>query len=786
MEEKVDIKTGLTDSMVKERINKGLVNYNTQPSTKTIPEIIRSNVLTYFNFLNIFLGAAVLLAGIISNQFMYSLKNCLFVGVIFWNTVISTIQEIISKKIVDKLSVISSSKALVIRDSKEQIIEMDNIVLDDIIIFKPGNQVLTDSIVLEGNVEVNESFITGESNTILKKVGDTLLSGSFIISGSSICKVIHVGENNYVNKISSDAKYIKENNSVIYNSFKTMVQILSFIIIPLGAALFCNQYLIIGSSIGNSIINTVAALIGMIPNGLVLLTSSVMAVSVIRLSKQKVLVQQLYCIETLSRVNVICLDKTGTITTGNMKLHDIIPNNNYTKEEFSKIILKIVNGLDDNSSTFKAIRDKYQDKIKQEVIDTIPFSSERKFSALQIKNDYSYYIGAYEYIVKDRELDYSKIKDYLNDYRILTVCKTKDNLTNKPTNLEVVGFILIEDEIRKEASDTLKFFKEQGVKIKIISGDNSKTVLNIIKKVTGDDNLKAVNFPEIEENNLKTVIEETDVFGRVTPIGKKQLILTLKELGYITAMTGDGVNDVLALKEADCSIAMSSGSDASKAVSQIVLLDNNFASMPKIVAEGRRTINNIERSASLLLVKTIYTILIILTCLFTQNEYFFIPIQLTLITTCTIGIPSFILALEPNTNIVSGNFLLKIFKNSIPAGITVFLDVIIIILFKQAFPMNESIINALAVLVTGTTGFIHLYYVSKPFNFLRSVLLITLLFGFIYGALFQYEFFNLSELNLQIGLILFLLIIFSVYSYKVLQTFLNFITNKFIKKEKNS
>ena len=786
MEEKVDIKTGLTDSMVKERINKGLVNYNTQPSTKTIPEIIRSNVLTYFNFLNIFLGAAVLFAGIISNQIMYSLKNCLFVGVIFWNTAISTIQEIISKKIVDKLSVISSSKALVVRDSKEQIIEMDNIVLDDIIIFKPGNQVLTDSIVLEGNVEVNESFITGESNTILKKVGDTLLSGSFIISGSSICKVIHVGENNYVNKISSDAKYIKENNSVIYNSFKTMVQILSFIIIPLGAALFCNQYLIIGSSIGNSIINTVAALIGMIPNGLVLLTSSVMAVSVIRLSKQKVLVQQLYCIETLSRVNVICLDKTGTITTGNMKLHDIIPNNNYTKEEFKKIILKIVNGLDDNSSTFKAIRDKYQDKIKQEVIDTIPFSSERKFSALQIKNDYSYYIGAYEYIVKDRELDYSKIKDYLNDYRILTVCKTKDNLTNKPTNLEVVGFILIEDEIRKEASDTLKFFKEQGVKIKIISGDNSKTVLNIIKKVTGDDNLKAVNFPEIEENNLKTVIEETDVFGRVTPIGKKQLILTLKELGYITAMTGDGVNDVLALKEADCSIAMSSGSDASKAVSQIVLLDNNFASMPKIVAEGRRTINNIERSASLLLVKTIYTILIILTCLFTQNEYFFIPIQLTLITTCTIGIPSFILALEPNTNIVSGNFLLKIFKNSIPAGITVFLDVIIIILFKQAFPMNESIINALAVLVTGTTGFIHLYYVSKPFNFLRSALLIILLFGFIYGALFQYEFFNLSELNLQIGLILFLLIIFSVYSYKVLQTFLNFITNKFIKKEKNS
>ena len=361
LKNKIDLNSGLTSNEVNQRIKEEKVNYNNQPVTKSISEIIKSNVLTYFNFLNIFLCGAVIFAGIISNQLMYSLKNCLFVGVIFWNTVISTIQEIISKKTVDKLSVIASSKALVRRDSKEITIEMDKIVLDDILILKTGNQVLTDCIIRQGNVEVNESFITGESNTILKREGDTLLSGSFIISGNATCQVIHVGNDNYVNKISSEAKYIKENTSVILESFKMIVQILSLIIIPLGAALFCNQYLVIGSGIGDSIINTVAALIGMIPNGLVLLTSSVMAVSVIRLSKQKVLVQQLYCIETLSRVNVICLDKTGTITTGNMKVYDIIPNNNYNKSEFGSIINKLVNTLDDESSTFKALKEKYPD-----------------------------------------------------------------------------------------------------------------------------------------------------------------------------------------------------------------------------------------------------------------------------------------------------------------------------------------------------------------------------------------------------------------------------------------
>ncbi len=777
---KVDLKVGLTSAEVNERIAKNLLNFNNQPVTKTIKQIIAGNVFTYFNFLNIFLGAAIMVAGIASGRLFYSLKNCLFMGVIFCNTIISTIQEIISKKIIDKLSVISSTKATVLRDSKELVIENDQIVLDDIIKLKNGNQVVVDSVIREGMVEVNESFITGESDTIIKREGDTLLSGSFIVSGNCTSQVIHVGNDNYINTISSEAKYIKENNSVILNSFEAIVKVLSIVIIPLGAALFCNQYLVIGDSISDSIINTVAALIGMIPEGLVLLTSSVMAVSIIRLSKYKVLVQQLYCIETLSRVNVICLDKTGTITTGNMKVYDIIPSGNYTKGDLSKVLNKITSSLYDESPTFKALKEKYNENINVEVVNKIAFSSERKFSAVEIKDDASYYIGAYEYVFKnDKERDYSLIKDYQKEYRILVVAKNNMSLVDNPTNLELIGFVLIEDEIRKEAKDTLNFFKKQGVKIKLISGDNPITVLNIAKKAGLNEDLKAVDATEISDDNFENAVGEYDIFGRVTPKVKKKIILALKKQGYITAMTGDGVNDVLALKEADCSIAMASGSDAARSVSQIVLLDNNFASMPEIVAEGRRTINNIERSSSLLLVKTIYTILLILTCLFTRSEYFFIPIQLTLITSCTIGIPSFILALEPNTNIVSGNFILKIFKNSIPAGVTVFLDVVIIVLFKNAFNLDNNIVSSIAVLITGTTGFIHLYHVSKPFNFLRGTLFTVLLIAFIYGIFFQYSFFDISSMNLRIALITFLLIIFSFYSYDVIFRFLRFITRKF-------
>ena len=765
---------GLTEKEVNERISKGLVNTINVGKTKSIKEIFLSNIFTYFNILNICLALAILISGIIFNRFAYSIKNCLFLGVIICNTTISIVQEITSKKTIDKLSIISSIKPKVLRNGNIIELTPEEIVMDDIIKYELGSQVIVDSVILTEGVEVNESAITGESKTIMKKKGDTLLSGSFIVSGSSLARVIHVGKDNYINTISKEAKKIENNKSVIFNSFEKLVRILSYILVPLGIALFLNQYLVVKSSLSDAIINTVAALIGMIPEGLVLLTSSVMAVSVVKLSRDKVLVQQLYCIETLARVNVVCLDKTGTITTGKMKLNSIISKKG-DKEYFEGTITRLLNVLPDSSGTFMAIRDKYERKINVLSDGIIPFSSERKFSACKI-GDTSYYVGAPEYVLAhEPSLIDEDIKEKQNDYRILVIASRDGELVNDPTDLEVLGYILVEDEIRREAKDTLDFFKEQGVKVKIISGDNYKTVMEIARKV-GLRNLNGIDCTNLDSKDLDKIVLENDIFGRVTPNMKKELVKALKRNKYTVAMTGDGVNDVLALREADCSVAMASGSDAAKSVSQLVLLDSNFASMPKIVAEGRRNINNIERSASLLLVKTIYTILLILTCIFASNEYFFVPIQLTLITSCTIGIPSFILALEPNHNLVDGkSFLLKIIRKSLPGSFTVFLNIIIILLFKKYFELTPIIINALAVLVTGVTGFIHLAHVSRPFNYLRGIMFFLLLIIFAYGVLFQNEFFVLATINGQIGLILFLLIIFSIFAYNVLERFFNYL-----------
>lgn len=771
------MENGLTSKEVLERTNDGRINNITTGKTKSIKEIILTNVFTYFNILNILLAAAIIVSGILFEHFFDSFKNCLFLGVVLANTVISIVQEILAKKTIDNLSVLSSVKPKVIRDGEEKIIEKEEIVQDDIIIYEIGSQVVVDALIVKGNVEVNESFITGESKTISKKKGDVLTSGSFIVSGSCISRVIHVGNDNYINTISREAKKIENNKSVIFNSFEKLVRILSFVILPLGVLLFLNQYIYLKIPLYESIVGTVAALIGMIPEGLVLLTSSVMAVSVVKLSREKVLVQQLYCIETLARVNVVCLDKTGTITTGNMKVTDII-NKGITKNEFEILLGKVVTALPDNSTTFEAIRSKYKKDYNITVGEIIPFSSERKYSGAMI-DGVAYYIGAPEFILKDQFND-QEIIEKQKDYRVLVVVHT-EKLDKEIIHPQIDGYILIEDEIRREAKDTLNYFKEQGVRVKIISGDNFKTVLNIASKV-GLKNLKGIDTTNLNTTDLSDIVKEYDIFGRVKPEMKRELVRALKKNGDTVCMTGDGVNDVLALRESDCSVAMASGSDAAKAVSQLVLLDSNFASMPKIVAEGRRNINNIERSASLLLVKTIYTFLLILTSLFFRSPYFFVPIQLTLITGTTIGIPSFILALEPNKSLVDGNnFLLKIFKKSIPASFTVFFNIIIILLFKQFFEITPSITNALAVLITGATGFIHLYHVSRPFNYLRGTLFYFLVTTFVYGGLFQHEFFSMQEFTNQIGLIYFLLIIFSLFSYDTLTKVTDYIFSLFKK-----
>ena len=776
---------GLTLEQVQERISNNLVNYNDQPPTKSIKKIIASNFFTYFNFLNLVLGGAIIFAGIYGGEIWESIKNCTFMGVIIINSIISIVQEIISKKTIDKLSVLAASKVTTIRNSQEVELGIDEIVLDDVVKLSLGDQVVTDSVILNGDVEVNESFLTGEVDPIPKKKGDTILSGSFIVSGSAYAKVLHIGRDNYISKISSEAKYDKKVNSVIMNSFEKILKVLSVVIVPVGVLLFVNQLKVTDGNITSSIFNTVAALIGMIPEGLLLLTSSVMAVSVVRLAKYNVLVQQLYCIETLARVDVICLDKTGTITEGAMELTDVLGEDGIKSSEINEILSNIGYAFDNSNATMDAIRDKYSSKGIWSVSDKIEFSSSRKFSAVSFDNRGSYYLGAPEFVLKKDFDKYRKKVESYSDYRVLVLAHNDCVLSDAPTNLDVIGFLLIQDKIRKEAPATLKYFKEQGVRVKIISGDNFVTVCNIAKRA-GLVDAKGMDATLLNDDNIEESLEKYDVFGRVTPDQKKKIVEVLQKNGHTVAMTGDGVNDVLALKKADCSIAMASGSDAAKNVSQLVLLDSNFASMPEVVAEGRRTINNIERSASLLLIKTIFTAILVVICIFMNSEYFYMPIHLSLITACTISIPSFVLALEPNHERVRGNFMLKVVSKSFPAALTVVFNVVMIVLYKNYFDISEDITSTLIVMMTATTGFIFLYRICKPFNLLRGCLLVFLISLFVYLLLRHFTFFDLSQVNAGTMLLYVVFAICSVYIFNKLSLVVHFILNKFDKDYKTN
>ena len=770
--EKGNIK-GLTSSEVNDRISKNLVNYVDEPKTKTVKEIVKSNVFTYFNFLNVFLGTLVIISGIVSGRILYALKNCLFVGVIFTNTIISIAEEILAKKTIDKLNVIADTKIKTLRDDNIVEISREELVLDDVCIYGIGNQVVTDSVILEGTVEVNESFMTGEAKVLTKKVGDELISGSFIVSGNVYVKVKHIGKDNYISKISSETKYVKKTNSVIYNSFEKMLKILSFLLVPVGIIFFLNQLGITNHNIPSSIMSTVSALIGMIPEGLVLLTSSAMAVSVLRLRKYNVLVQDLYSIENLARVDVICLDKTGTITEGTMEVKNIIPYKNNNIEDIKTILSNYVSALDDPSPTFKSI-ESYLDKMNNyTVVDTLAFSSIRKYSGVKF-NEGTYFLGSPENLSKEN----FDIDKYQNDYRVLLLARGSE--LNNIDNVVPLGFVLIQDKIKENANVTLDYFREQGVDIKIISGDNPITVSKIAERA-GIQNIKSIDMSKVDDEEIPEIIKNHNVLGRVKPDQKKKIIQALKSDNHFVAMTGDGVNDCLALKEADCSIAMANGSEAAKNVSQFVLLDSKIDNLPLILKEGRRSINNIERSSSLLLSKTIFTIILILACIFLSTEYFFIPIHLTLITMFTIGIPSFVLALEPNIDLVKGNFLLKVFLKSIPSALTVVFNVIIIKLFEMNFNLSPDLCSTLTVFLTATTGFIFLNNICKPYNYLRGALMIFLTLAFSYCAIFQYNFFNIGLVRKDTILVFVVLFICSMYIFDKLKL----LTTNILKKTNN-
>ena len=765
-----DKNIGLSKEQVNERIKDNLVNFNTNVKTKSAKEIILENTVTLFNIINTILAVAIILVG--------SYKNLGFLLIIVLNTVISTFQELHSKSVIDKLSVVSASKVKVLRDKEEYGVNLDEVVLDDIIILELGNQVITDAIIVDGVVEVDESFITGESDTLIKKEGDMLLSGSFIVSGNAKAKVEHIGYDNYTARISSDTKYIKPISSEIMRSLNKIVKTISVIIVPLGILLFARQLYLSGNTLQNAVVNTVAAIIGMIPEGLVLLTSTVFAVSVIRLSKEKVLVQDLYCIESLARVDVICLDKTGTITEGKMEVVDVIPLDGETKASLGDILGSMMAATKDKNATAIAIRDAYYRKPKWKVEEVIPFSSEKKYSGVKFATD-TYLIGAVEFVLKDHGKSYQKmLDDYIKKYRVLVLVKV-NNYGKKNEERKALGFILLQDKVRKEAKKTLEYFKEQGVAIKIISGDNPITVSAIAKRAGLTEKLRVIDLSTLNsKEEIQKAALEYDIFGRVKPEEKHLLIRALKEAGHNVAMTGDGVNDCLALKEADCSIAMASGSDAARSVSQLVLLDSNFASMPSVVAEGRRSINNLERSASLFLVKTIYAGILAFLFLFIEMSYPFIPIQLTLASVVTIGIPSFVLALEPNKERVKGKFLVNVLKKSAPPAFTIILNILLICLAGQMFSLSYAKISTLCLTLTGYTSFILLFKICRPFNRIRLILFSTMFYLFIYAIFNLTTLFSITHFNVFMIFLAFIL----MYLSHRLYTFFEMLIDKLMMK----
>ncbi len=730
-----NIHMGLNNEQVERRIREKQVHKDTMVTTKSVKEILLTNIFTLFNIVNIILGCFIIFTG--------SYKNLLFLGVAFCNTVISMYQEIHAKRIIDKLSIVSSTKVTLIRNGKEELHTINDIVLDDIISYSVGNQIVVDSIIQDGTVEVDESFITGEADSIIKVAGDMLLSGSFIVGGSCIASVEHIGDDNYTNQISKEAKYIKSVNSEIMKTMKKIIKTISIVIFPLGFFLFLQQLHVNGNTLSDSIINTVAALIGMIPEGLVLLTSTVLAVSSVRLARKRVLVQELYCIETLARVDTVCLDKTGTITEGNLEVIDMI------ELDEEKPILDIFTALShygkDKNGTALAIREKFHGRTQYEMVEMLPFSSKRKYSGMTFKGRGTYLLGAPELLTKDPEV-LEIVKAY-SDNRIVLLAEHHSLELKEGENPHAIALLIIRDKIRQSAKKTLQYFKDQGVDVKIISGDSVPTVLKIAERV-GLSNLKGVDMSSTtKETNLKELVENYSVFGRVTPAGKKELLLALKANGHTVAMTGDGVNDVLALKEADCSLAMASGSDAARSVSQLVLLDSNFDSIPKIVNEGRRAINNLERSATLFLTKTIYSTLLAFLFIFIEMSYPFQPIQLSLNSIVTIGIPSFVLALEPNHNRVHGIFIINVIRKSIPAALTIIVNIISVIIFTSLFHFDADYVSTMSMILLAFTGFLLLFKICYPFNYLRGILYGTLIGIFLGGAIGLNKLFELVLLT---------------------------------------
>lgn len=730
---------GLTDDEVEERKRNGLGNTVNRVSTKSYKHIFIENIFSLFNFINLIIAIILLYVG--------SIKNCLFMLVVVCNTFIGIIQEIRSKRVIDKLSIINQSTVAVIRAGKKENIDVNEIVMDDVVELSSGCQVSNDCMVIDGSCEVNESLITGESDSIFKGENSGLLSGSYIVSGKCLCKVTGVGKNNYADSILSQIKYVKKTNSEIVKVIKRIIVVISICIIPFSVLLFYNQYTLTNGDFTEAVINSAAAIIGMIPEGLVLLISTVFAIGVIRLSKRKVLSQDLYSLEALARTDVLCLDKTGTITTGKMRLEKLVPAKNIDITKLENAVKTIAALSDDSNSTMTAIKERFCGSVNCKVIKTIPFSSDRKWSAVCTEEYGTYEMGAAEMLFKTG-CDFSAIQcDDREKCRIIAVAHSEQPVGEKGLHedLQLLGFILLSEEIRDSISDTFNFFNEQGVQIKIISGDNPVTVQKLCGNVFPQQSVKCIDMSKVADNEIEGIVEENSIFGRVTPNQKKLIISALKNKGHTVGMVGDGVNDVLALKESDCSIGLANGSEAARNVSQLVLLDSDFRSLPCIVAEGRRSINNLQNSSSLFLAKTFFSAVMTLIFMFINFPYPFEPIQMSLISSLTIGIPSFILSFERNSSPIRGKFILNVIRKTIPAAFSNIFSVMAVVLFGEMIDLNDAQISTICVLVLAVTGILLVIYTYKPLTPLRTTIIGVSIFGFLLAFIVFNGFFGLTS-----------------------------------------
>lgn len=756
--------TGLSAEQVKERFACHADNYKVESSTMSVSDIVKSNVFTYFNL--VFAIIAVLLS------IVGAWRDMLFLPIIVANTCIGIIQEIHSKKVLDKLSILNAPQSVVIRDGKKAKISADKLVLDDVVEFTAGSQIPADAKVIDGELQVNESLITGESDEITKRTGDQLLSGSFVVSGKAYARLEKVGKDSYISKLTLQAtKSKKGEQSEMIRSLDYLIMVMGIIIIPIGIALFVQSFIYNEGTLHDSITGMVAAIIGMIPEGLYLLSSVAMAVSSVRLAQKKVLIHDMKCIETLARVNVLCVDKTGTITEPGMHVYEVELLDGVDEDATTKILADVVRAQNRDNATMEALQAHFTENGGMHAKEVFSFSSETKFSGAIMEDGKSYVIGAPEFVLRSQFEEYQEqIAEYSSKgYRVLVFGEYEGTLTKKPLTEPVVpmGFVMLANPIRKGAKETFTYFAENEVEIKVISGDNPLTV-SVIAKEAGIANAERY----VDASVLKTksdyynAVEEYTVFGRVTPNQKRMLVQALKAHKKTVAMTGDGVNDVLALKDADCSVAMASGSDAASNVSQLVLLDSDFSRMPSVVAEGRRVVNNIERTAALYIVKNIFSMLLAVFSVILLLDYPLEPTQVSLISMFTIGIPSFILALEPNKNPIRGHFLTNVLVKALPAGLTDFIVVSGLVIFCREFSVDLDCLSTSCTILVAIVGFMILYRIAKPMNVGHIIMMIGVIAGWLFCMLFVSKFFAITSISKQCAM---LMIVFAIITEPALR-----------------